>query len=133
MAALNHCRRRHLAAGDAAFVPAIAAKLLFDSVVGSWQVPIVVAVEKPWPVAPRDLEEMTDGWLQVAGASSMAVHGSQETGQPPTHFVACHFLRVVQNLRCSMHPIESRFHAGPQRRGFLQPAIDQAFQSLQFF
>ena len=133
MTSLNHRRRGCLTAGDATFVPPVAAELLLQGVIGSRQVGIVVAVKKPRPVTARDLDEMDDSRLQIARTLLMKGHGSQQACQRPPNVAARGFLWILQDLCRFMHPTESRSHARPQRRRFGQATINQAFQPIEFF
>lgn len=114
-------------------MPAVAAELLLQSVVGPRQIRVREAMEKPRPVAVRDLEEMADRPSQSAGTPLIAGHRPQEAGKPSPHFDATGFAAVVQNACRSMYPGESGLHVRPQRRRFLEPAIDETFQAVEFF
>ena len=119
LAALNHRRGGRLSPSDATFVPTVAAELLFQSVVGTWQVGIIIAVEKPRPITTRNLDEMGKCLFQLTGLPSMAGHGPEKTGKTFSDFTAGAFRWIVQNLRRFVHPGKADLHTRPQRGRFL--------------
>ena len=119
LTALDHRRGGRLSASDATFVPTVAAELLLQRVVGARQVGIVVAVEKPRPVAARNLDEMGDCPCQLTGLPSMAGHSPEMTGKTFSDFTAGGFRWIVQNPRRFVHPGKCDLHTRPQRGSFL--------------
>lgn len=76
---------------------------------------------------------MYDGLLQIARMLSMAGHGPEKTGKMSANHAASGVLWVIQNLSRFMDPTKSSLYARPQRRRFVQTAINQVFQPVEFF
>ena len=93
----------------------------------------MVAVEEPWPVATRDLYEVSNGVCQVASTLLMARHCSEQARETSSDFAAIGFRWVLQNLCRFVYPPESDLHTRPQRCGLIQSTIDESLQSVKLF
>ena len=63
----------------------------------------------------------------------MAGHGPEKTGKTFSDFTAGGFRWIVQGLCRFMHPGKSGLHTRPQRGSFVQAAIYQTLQAVEFF
>lgn len=107
-------------------------EILLSGVVGTGQIGDIITVEKAWPVATRDLEELVNGRDQRASRLAMAGHGAAQAAQPALDSAGLVLVWVGEERGDSMPPAKGPGHVGPQRGGVASSPEQERFAGAQW-
>ena len=101
---------------------------MLETVVGARQIRDGVAVEEPWPVAARDLEEVVDRLDQMACAGAVAGHGRDKPVEATPNPVGGFSVGIAEDVGGPVHPATDPLDGRPEGGGALEAAADQPAQ-----